>query len=273
MHSPRDLTGRVAVVTGVGRRAGIGFAVARRLAERGAALHLTHWRPHDERQPWGADDVDALHAELAATTAVAGRGIDLADPAAAQRVIDDAVATYGHVDILVANHARSGGDGALLELDAAMLDGHWAVDARSVLLLTQAFARQYRPERGAVPDRGRVVWLTSGQHLGPMPGEVAYAAAKAVLAGLTPTVAAELVERGILLNTVNPGPVDTGYLSPGSTGIDPAHAAAVHAAFPRGRAGEPDDPARLIAWLISDEGRWLVGQVIDSEGGFRRSRW
>ncbi|MEV0355910.1 SDR family oxidoreductase [Nocardia sp. NPDC050697] len=269
---PRDLTGRVAVVTGVGRRAGIGFAVARRLAERGATLYLAHWRPHDEQQPWGADDTDALRAELAATTAVADRGIDLADPDAAQRLIDDAVAEFGHLDILVTCHARSGGDGALLELDAAMLDGHWAVDARSVLLLTRAFARQYRPERGAVPDRGRVVWLTSGQHLGPLPGEVAYAAAESVLAGLTPTAAAELIERGIVLNTVNPGPVDTGYLSPGG-GLDPALAAAVHAAFPRGRAGEPDDPARLITWLISDEGRWLVGQVLDSEGGFRRSRW
>ncbi|MFC8047528.1 SDR family oxidoreductase [Nocardia sp. NPDC057353] len=268
-----DLTGRVAVVTGVGRRAGIGFAVARRLAERGAALYLTHWRPHDERQPWGADDVDALRAELGTATAVVDRGIDLADPDAAQHVIDDAVAEFGHLDILVANHARSGGDGTLLEVDAAMLDGHWAVDARSVLLLTQAFARQYRPEHGPVPDRGRVIWLTSGQHLGPMPGEIAYAAAKSVLAGLTPTVAAELIERGILLNTVNPGPVDTGYLALDSTDLDPAFVAAVHAAFPRGRAGEPDDPARLIAWLISDEGRWMVGQVLDTEGGFRRSRW
>ncbi|MFC8527497.1 SDR family oxidoreductase [Nocardia sp. NPDC057227] len=272
MPLPRDLTGRVAVVTGVGRRAGIGFAVARRLAERGAALYLAHWRPHDEQQPWGADDTDAVRAELATMTTVVDRAVDLAVPDAAHRLIENAVAEFGHLDILVANHARSGGDGTLLEVDAAMLDGHWAVDARSVLLLTQAFARQYRPERGAVPDRGRVVWLTSGQHLGPMPGEIAYAAAKSVLAGLTPTVAAELIERGIVLNTVNPGPVDTGYLSPGSTGLDPAVAAAVHAAFPRGRAGEPDDPARLIAWLISDEGRWMVGQVLDSEGGFRRAR-
>ncbi|WP_280401782.1 SDR family oxidoreductase [Nocardia carnea] len=273
MSTPADLTGRVAVVTGVSRRGGIGHAVARRLAARGAQLFLTHWVPHDETQPWGADDLEAVRADLSAAPRLADLSIDFADPAAAQHAIDAAVAEFGHVDILVANHARSGGDGTLFEIDATTLDGHWAVDARSVLLLTQAFARQYRPERGGVTDHGRVIWLTSGQHLGPMRGEIAYGSAKSVLAGMTATVADELIEHGIVLNTVNPGPVDTGFLDPRHTDLDPAFLDAVHAAFPRGRAGTPDDPARLIEWLVSDDGRWVVGQVIDSEGGFRRSRF
>lgn len=273
MFPESNLSGRVAIVTGVSRRQGIGFAVARRLASMGAQLYLTHWVPHDREQPWGADNIDELYRELADTTRVVGRSVDFADPDAPQQVVDDAVAEFGQVDVLVANHARSGGDGSLFEIDTTMLDGHWAVDARSVLLLTQAFARRYRPEQGEVPDRGRVIWMTSGQHLGPARIEVAYAAAKSVLAGMTQTVAAELIERGILLNTVNPGPVDTGFLTATTTDLDLSMVEEVRRAFPRGRVGEPDDPARLIAWLISDAGRWVVGQVIDSEGGFRRSRW
>ncbi|MFD6894311.1 SDR family oxidoreductase [Rhodococcus sp. NPDC060086] len=86
-------------------------------------------------------------------------------------------------------------------------------------------------------------------------------------------VADELLERKILLNAVNPGPANTGYLSPDTRDRDEETLRAVLEAFPQKRFGQPDDPARLIAWLVSDEGRWVVGQVIDSEGGLRRSRW
>lgn len=102
-----------------------------------------------------------------------------------------------------------------------------------------------------------------------MPGEVAYAAAKGALAGVTATVADELVDRGIVLNSVNPGPVNTGFLDSGQ-GIDDATLDSLRQRFPSGRFGTPDDPARLIGWLVSDEAEWIVGQVIDSEGGFRR---
>jgi len=103
-----------------------------------------------------------------------------------------------------------------------------------------------------------------------MRDEIAYAASKAALSGLTASVADSLIDDGIILNTVNPGPVNTGYLSEGTTdrSIDDVRSALDR--FPTRRFGEPDDPARLIAWLVSDEGRWVVGQVINSEGGFRR---
>jgi len=105
--------------------------------------------------------------------------------------------------------------------------------------------------------------MTSGQDLGPMRGEVAYAASKGALASITATLADELGDAGITVNTVNPGPVDTGYAPPDVV-------TAVAARFPAGRWGEPDDPARLIAWLVTDEARWITGQVINTEGGFRR---
>jgi 3-oxoacyl-[acyl-carrier protein] reductase len=106
--------------------------------------------------------------------------------------------------------------------------------------------------------------MTSGQDIaGGMPGEIAYALQKGALASITRSLSTTLVERGITVNTVNPGPVDTDYL----TGEDYE---AVAARFPSGRWGMPDDPARLIAWLATDEAGWITGEVISSEGGFRR---
>jgi 3-oxoacyl-[acyl-carrier protein] reductase len=235
----------------------------------GSEVFVHHYQPHDDGQPWGADDLDVVRSgirnHLQAHARLADLGADLASEPAPQMVMDAAVAAFGHVDVLVCNHARSGSDGDLASVDAAMLDGHWQVNTRSTLLLTKHFAGQHDGRPG-----GRVIWLTSGQHLGPMRGEIAYAASKAALAGLTQTAADELVERGILLNTVNPGPVNTGYLDADTGDREPALIAKVLDSFPQGRVGEPDDPARLIAWLATDDARWVVGQVLNTEGGFRR---
>jgi 3-oxoacyl-[acyl-carrier protein] reductase len=108
-----------------------------------------------------------------------------------------------------------------------------------------------------------VVLFTSGQQLGPMSGELAYATSKAALAGITLSLADTLADRGITVNAVNPGPTDTGYADP------PVHEL-VARRFPGGRWGTPDDAARLVAWLCTDDGAWITGQVINSEGGFRR---
>ncbi|WP_130179175.1 SDR family oxidoreductase [Cryobacterium sp. SO1] len=314
------LRGSTALVTGVSRRKGIGYAVAVRLAELGASVFIQHFAPHDLLQPWGGDDLDAVRAGIrAALTEGAVFGdvsADLAEPDAAAAVMAEAAGLTGRVDILVANHARSGGDGSIFDLTADMLDGHWQVNARATLLLTRVFAEQFgdavRPD-AASPDTapnhaasrdtasattdgagpaataqaprrpgergdqtaaidelatGRVIWLTSGQIHGPMPGEVAYAASKAVLAGLTPTVAAELLGRGIILNTVNPGPVNTGYLDPDTTDRPLDGMLEYLRTIPFGRFGAPTDPARLIGWLCTPEARWLVGQVLTSDGGF-----
>jgi 3-oxoacyl-[acyl-carrier protein] reductase len=116
-----------------------------------------------------------------------------------------------------------------------------------------------------------VVWLTSGQQLGPMPDEIAYATSKAALAGVTASVAAGLIRRGIGLNTVNPGPVNPGDLDEGVL-LDAERLDEIRERFPLGRFGEADDPARLIAWLVGDDATWVVGQVISTEGGFERWR-
>ncbi|MFF7163295.1 SDR family oxidoreductase [Streptomyces sp. NPDC008086] len=259
------LRGRTALVTGASRRAGIGHAVARRLAAYGASVYLHHHVPHDAAMPWGADRPEEVVASVREALGdpdgrvLAGPG-DLSDPAAPAELIATAAgALGGRLDILIANHAVSGSDGTLDEIDATMLDTHWAVDTRAVLLLVQAHARL----RPAGPG-GRVVMMTSGQDIaGGMPGEIAYALQKGALASITRSLSTTLAGQGITVNTVNPGPVDTDYLTGEAY-------EAVAAAFPAGRWGMPDDPARLIAWLATDEAGWITGQVINSEGGFRR---
>ena len=269
-RDPLPLRGRVAVVTGVSRRAGIGYAIARRLAAQGASLVLHHFSPHDRDQPWGADP-GGLESVIGGVTealadpdaAVWHQEEDLSDPDAPARLIESAAETSRFLDVLICNHARSGGDGPLGTLTAGMLDAHWAVNTRASILLAQAFTAQHDENRPG----GRIVFMTSGQDLGPMPGEVAYAASKGALASITQTLADQLGARGITVNTVNPGPVDTGYAA---FADQPDAHEAVRRHFPGGRWGVPDDPARLIAWLVTDEAAWITGQVINSEGGFRR---
>lgn len=263
-REPYPLSGRAILITGVSRRAGIGYATACRAAAWGASVFCHHFRAHDVDQPWGADDIEAVLAgvreHLVEGARVADLSADLGEVGEPARIVEAAVAAFGRLDGLVCNQALSGQDGALGELTEAMLDRHWAVDARASILLAQSFVQQHE----ASAD-GSIVLLTSGQGLGPMPGEVAYAASKAALAGITVTLADQLADAGIRVNTVNPGPVDTGYF----TEDDFAQIASM---FPMGRYGEPDDAARLICWLLTDEARWITGQVINSEGGFARWR-
>ncbi|MHA7282056.1 SDR family oxidoreductase [Arthrobacter sp. TMS2-4] len=269
MDSSSALAGRTVVVTGVSRRQGIGYAIASRLAAMGASLFLHHFAPHDDEQPWGADSIDdvvaGIRGRLRDGAELAHAGMDLAEPDGGERLITAATDALGHLDGLVCNHARSGGDGRLRDISWQDLDAHWQVNTRSTLLATRYFAEQHDGREG-----GRVIWMTSGQVAGPMSGEIAYAASKAALAGLTASVADDLVDRRILLNTVNPGPVNTGYLDEGTSDRPSEVLRDVLAHCPSGRFGEPDDPARLIAWLLSDEGRWMVGQLLSTEGGFRR---
>ncbi len=263
-RDPLPLRGKSAVVTGVSRRGGIGYAIACRMAAYGANVFCHHFAPHDRVQPWGGDDLDAVldgvRGRLVGEARVADIAADLGDPEAPERVIAAAVASFGPVHALVCNQALAGSDGAIGDLTATDLDRHWAVDARASILLAQAFADRFDGGAG-----GSIVFMTSGQGLGPMPGEVAYAAAKAAIAGVTLTIADQLADRGIRVNTVNPGPVATGYL-------DDEARRSLAPMFPGGRIGTPDDAARLVAWLVTDEAAWITGQTLHSEGGFGRWR-
>ena len=149
MDAPLD--GRVALVTGVSRRAGIGFAIARRLLDDGASVLVHSWAPHDAEHPWGADPdgIDTLVAALGPADRVAHRTLDFLDADTPALAVDAAIERFGALDVLVANHARSSHQ-SLEDLTAAELDAAWAVNARASLLLVQAFAAEHDDARPAV---------------------------------------------------------------------------------------------------------------------------
>jgi 3-oxoacyl-[acyl-carrier protein] reductase len=254
-----DLYGKVALVTGAGRRRGIGAAICRALAHGGADVFLTYWGDYDRdvSRDFEEKGPEALLEELRSTGVRAeGEEIDLSLPDSPERLLDDVAGRLGQPSILVNNAAYSTRDG-FEGLDAATLDAHYAVNVRATALLSVYFAR-----RCGGPG-SRIINLTSGQSLGPMPGELAYAMTKGAIEAFTVTLAAEVGHKGITVNAVNPGPTDTGWMTEElRREVEPR--------FALGRVGEPGDVARLVAFLASEEAAWITGQVIHSEGGFLR---
>ncbi|MBO0848783.1 MAG: SDR family oxidoreductase [Pseudonocardia sp.] len=252
-------TPRRALVTGVSRRRGIGYAITRRLLADGASVFAQSWTPHDAGQPWGADPagIDGMLATLGGEgERLAHAEYDLARPEAPAELVGEAARRLGGLDTLVVNHARSS-LGRLDELEADELDRCWAVNVRATLLLVKDFAARF------TGTDGRVVLFTSGQHLAPMHDEIPYAVSKGALHQLTLTLSEALADRGITVNTVNPGPTDTGWAGP-------ELAQRVTRLMPKGRWNSPDEAAGVVAMLIGADAAPITGRVIDAEAGMRR---
>ena len=255
-----DPPGQVALVTGASRLQGIGAAICRALAARGAHVGFSHWRPYDAAFPWSGapSEPDDLQQELAGLGVVAAAiECDLSEPDAATRLLDDVEARLGAISILVNNAAYSTHDG-YERLDAVTIDAHYAVNMRAAMLLAAEFSRRFARGYG-----GRIINISSGQSLGPMPGELAYGATKGAIEAFTRSLAPAVAAKGITVNAVNPGPTDSGWISPDLRN-------ALLPKFPVGRLGTPEDAARLVAWLAGPDAGWVTGQVIHSEGGFVR---
>ena len=241
-----------ALVTGVSRSGGIGAAVARALTRGGWTVAATGHRPYDATEPWGAEP-DTPAQMLAERAIAAWEEHDFADPAAPARAVAGAEGTVGPLTALVVLHTESR-HGGVLETTPDSFDRHMAVNARATLLLCAEFARRFRGGQGA----GRIVAFSSGA----IHGEVAYGASKAAIERIVVAAAAELGPLGITVNAVDPGPTDTGWLTP-------ELAERVRAATPLGRLGQPDDAAALVAFLCSPAGGWITGRTLVADGGAR----
>lgn len=156
----------------------------------------------------------------------------------------------GPIGALILSHAHDVVSG-ILDTTAESFDAHVAVNARASLLLIAAFARQVPVEGGAV------VALTSDHTTGNLP----YGASKGALDRIVISAARELGSRRISANVVNPGPIDTGW-------IDDDLRAELVPAHPLGRLGTPKDIAAVVSFLVSEEGRWVSGQLLHTDGGF-----
>ncbi len=259
VHCSRALPDRVVLLTGLSRRIGIAYGLANRLLADGATVFASGWVAHDAEMPWGADGQSVTESLGAPFDRFHYEQADLEDPAQPRRLVTACIERFGRIDAIVACHGRSSNQ-SLADVTPQELDRCWAANARSSVLFAQALLELRPPGPG-----GRLVLFTSGQHVGPMSNEIAYAVSKGAIHQMTASLADALADRGVLVNTINPGPVDTGY----ATGEIHSWVAAK---FPAGRWGDPADVAKLVSWLVSDEGDWMTGQVLNLDGGFNLRR-
>ena len=249
----------VAIVTGASRRQALGAAAARELATRGYDICFTHWQPYDRQMEYAdADGPVAIRTELETLGArVADVAVDFLAEGAVEQVFATARSLPGSVTVLINNAAYSTTQ-EWTELTADEFDRHLRVNSLTSSLLSIAFAKQFKEGVG-----GRIISFTSGQNLGPMPTELAYAASKGAIEAFVKSFSVAVGPLGITVNAVNPGPNNTGWMTDELKAI-------LTPKFALGRIGEPTDVAKVIGFLCSEDAAWITGQIINIEGGFTR---
>jgi 3-oxoacyl-[acyl-carrier protein] reductase len=240
------LTGKVALVTGASR--GIGRAIATQLAQQGAAVVAAA----------RGDHADACVAEiLAAGHRAEAIGLDVTDAGAVEAVPADIVSRHGRLDIVVSN-AGIARDQLLMRMKREDWDAVLATNLTATFLLAQAAMRPMLKQRG-----GRIIAVSSVVGQMGNAGQTNYAASKAGLIGFVKALAREVASRGITVNVIAPGMIDTDMTRAIQ---DKAHGDWA-AQIPLGRLGSVDDVAAAACYLASDEAAYITGHVLAVNGG------
>ena len=243
-----NFAGKTAVVTGGSR--GIGRAVCLELAKGGANVVLCY----AGNESAAAEAVSAC--EALGTKALAVK-CDVADGAQVKELMDQAVKAFGRIDILV-NNAGITRDGLLMMMKEEDFDAVISANLKGTFLCMKAVARIMMKQR-----YGRIVNLSSVVGLRGNAGQVNYAASKAGVVGMTKSLAKELASRGVTVNAVAPGFIETDM----TAAMTDAAKAATLASIPQQRLGAPEDVAKAVAFLASDEAGYITGQVLAVDGG------
>jgi 3-oxoacyl-[acyl-carrier protein] reductase len=241
-----DLSGKVALVTGASR--GIGAAVARTLANRGATV-LAAARGENA----GANVTDIVKGGGRAEAV----NLDVTDAANVDAVVGAALAKHGRIDILV-NNAGIARDQLLMRMKRDDWDAVIATNLTAAYTCSQAVIRPMIKQRG-----GRIINISSVVGQMGNAGQVNYAASKAGLIGMAKALAREVASRGITVNVVAPGLIDTDMTKAISAGSSETWAQQI----PLGRLGTPQDVAWTVCFLASDEAAYITGQVVAVNGG------
>ena len=247
----KKLEGKVALVTGAAR--GIGAAIAERLAADGASVAINY--------ATSKEDAEAL-AERIRGNGGKAKAIqaDIGNPSQAKAFVDAAVKEFGRLDILV-NNAGKFHIGPIGTVDEADVRSQFAVNVDGPIFATQAAASYFSTEGG------RVINVSSIAATHPLPGLSVYSATKAALEALTRIWAAELGPRGVTVNAVAPGAVDTAMLKAATPQMGEEAVKGMVARTPLGRLGTTSDVADVVAFLASPDARWVTGQVVEASGG------
>lgn len=243
-----DFGGKTAVVTGGSR--GIGRAVCLELARGGANVVLCY----AGNEAAAAETVAACEALGAKALAVK---CNVTDSAQVKTLMDEAVKAFGRIDILV-NNAGITRDGLLMMMKEDDFDAVISANLRGTFLCMKAVSRLMMKQR-----YGRIVNLSSVVGLRGNAGQVNYAASKAGVIGMTKSLAKELASRGVTVNAVAPGFIDTDM----TAAMTEAAKTATLSAIPMQRLGAPEDVARAVAFLASDDAAYITGQVLAVDGG------
>ncbi len=241
---------KVAVVTGGSR--GIGRAIIMALAEPGLTVVFNHFDPPEDT---AADETIRMAQDKGCE--IEGIRLDVADYNAVKEFIAGVVDRHGRVDILV-NNAGITRDTLLMRMKEVDWDAVLAVNLKSVFNCTQAVARHMTKQR-----YGRVVNIASVVGAMGNAGQANYAASKAGIMGFTKSVARELASRNVTVNAVAPGFIETEMTAQ----LPEKAKEAFLAQIPLGRAGQPEDVAQVVKFLISEEASYITGQVIHLNGG------
>ena len=243
-----DLAGKIAVVTGGSR--GIGRATSIALAKAGAQV-LVNYRSNEE----AAKETLRLIEEAGGRAELLG--FDVADPDSVADAIKDAIARYGGIDILV-NNAGISIDQLLLRVSAKDLEMTWATNVNGAVFCAKACIRSMMKKRW-----GRIINLSSVVGESGNAGQVVYSASKAALLGLTRSLAREYASRGITVNAVAPGFIETDM----TADLPDAAQQGIVDQTPLGRIGRPEEVAAAVVFLASEEASYITGQVIRVNGG------